>query len=222
MLQDKITIAIDGPSSSGKGTITKKLANHLKIPCLNTGGLYRAVAYLALSNNLHPEKDFAKILQLKQEILEINPDSDFLHNEEVAKMASNLAIKPEIRQMLIDAQANFINDSLEGNNGVIIEGRDIGTVIMPDAKFKFFITASAKIRAKRRYSQMIKKGLEADFAKILEQIEKRDFADKNRKSSPLKQADDAILIDTSNLDIDEVFAEIISVIPKLIFKKGKY
>jgi cytidylate kinase len=206
-----LLIAIDGPASSGKGTIAKKLASHFLLPCLNTGALYRAMAYLALENGLDLEKDEDKIAKLSSQIGNLDLESSKLHNEEIGKAASRVAISQKIRQATFDLQRNFALEGIKTHNGAILEGRDIGTVICPEANFKFFITASPEVRAKRRYEQL-RNNTNTDYDIILEQIKQRDFQDKTRKSSPLKKADDAITIDTSLSSIDEVFNKIISII----------
>jgi CMP/dCMP kinase len=201
-----LVIAIDGPASSGKGTIAKKIADHFSLPHLNTGALYRAVAFLALENNLDLENDIKKILPLIKKINSLDLESSKLHNEEIGKAASSVAKKPEIRQALFNLQKDFINNGIKNNGGAVLDGRDIGTVICPDANYKFFIIASVEERAKRRFKQLSQnQNNQTTYEIILSQLKTRDEQDKNRSTSPLKKADDAVEIDTSNINIEEVF-----------------
>ncbi len=212
MLNQNLLIAIDGPSSSGKGTIAKKIAAHFNLPCLNTGALYRAIAYLALDNHLDLEKDAEKIIPLCKKIIELDLESPNLHNEEIGRSASIVAVNPDIRKAIFDLQRNFAIDGIKNNGGAVLEGRDIGTVICPDANYKFFIIADAEVRATRRFNQIKDRDKNADYNLILEQLRKRDEQDKNRTTSPLKKADDAIEIDTSQMNVEEVFQKLLSYI----------
>lgn len=205
-------IAIDGPSSSGKGTIAKKIAAHFNYPCLNTGGLYRALAFLALQNHYDLNKDQERIVGLAKEIIDFDLESPQIHNEEIGKAASIIAVNPNIRQAIFDLQRNFAIQGVVERGGAVLEGRDIGTVICPDADYKFFINADAEVRAKRRFEQLKLGNIKADYEVILQQLKARDEQDKNRASSPLKKADDAIVIDTSLLSIEEVFNKMKSII----------
>lgn len=205
-------IAIDGPSSSGKGTIAKKIASHFKLVCLNTGGLYRALAYLALEQKLDLNKNETKIIALTQQLNEFDLESPLIHNEEIGKAASIVALNQNIRRSIFNLQRNFALEGIKQNGGVVLEGRDIGTVICPDARYKFFVTASSEIRARRRYQQLLESGAPTDYQLILEQLKKRDQQDRNRSFSPLKKAADAIEIDSSELTIEEVFHKILSYI----------
>ena len=202
---NNLLISIDGPSSSGKGTIAKKIASHFNIPCLNTGALYRAIAFLALQSNLDLQKDETKIIPLCQKITQLDLESTQLHNEEIGRAASIVAVNSNIRKAIFDLQRNFAINGLKNKGGAVLEGRDIGTVICPDANYKFFITATAEIRAKRRFEQLKTNGFEANYDLILEQLKERDMQDKNREFSPLKKADNAIEIDSSNMEIKDVF-----------------
>jgi CMP/dCMP kinase len=210
--QSKLLIAIDGPSSSGKGTIAKKIATHFNLPCLNTGALYRGIAFLALQEGLDLQQDQEKIIPLCQNLTDLDLESSKLHNEEIGKAASIVATNPNIRTAIFDLQRNFALNGLQQNGGAVLEGRDIGTVICPDANYKFFITATAEVRAQRRFKQLQENGLKADYDLILQQLKTRDEQDKNRAISPLKKADDAIEIDTSNMSIENVLAKILEVI----------
>jgi len=212
MLNKNLLIAIDGPSSSGKGTIAKKIAFHFNLPCLNTGALYRAIAFLSLENDLDLQKDETKIITLCREIINMDLESPQLHNEEIGKAASIVASNPNIRKAIFDLQRNFALDGLRAKNGAVLEGRDIGTVICPDANYKFFITASAEVRANRRFKQLQENLMPANYNLILEQLKNRDEQDKNRKTSPLKKSEDAVEIDSSDMDINKVVETILNVI----------
>ena len=212
MTSKNLLIAIDGPSSSGKGTIAKKIATYFSLPCLNTGALYRAIAFLALKNGLDLKNDQKDIISLCKKIMSLNLESSELHNEVIGKAASIIATNQDIREEIFDLQRNFALNGLKEKGGAVLEGRDIGVVICPDANYKFFITADVKVRAQRRFNQLQENGFDANYDLILKQLKDRDWQDKNRTSSPLKKADDAIEIDTSNKNVVEVFQIILSVI----------
>jgi cytidylate kinase len=212
MPNKNLLIAIDGPSSSGKGTIAKKIAAHFNFPCLNTGALYRGIAFLALEGGLDLQNDEGKIIPLCQNLASLDLESSKLHNEEMGKAASIVAVNPNIRKAIFDLQRNFALNGLKQNGGAILEGRDIGTVICPDANYKFFITATAEVRAQRRFKQLQESNQAANYDLILQQLKSRDDQDKNRKTSPLKKADDAIEIDTSQMSVAEVLEKILKVI----------
>lgn len=181
-------IAIDGTAASGKGTLSYMIANRLGLPYLDTGKLYRATAYYMIA---HQEKDAelaAKSIG-KKELLSPN-----LQSEEIGKKASEIASMPLVRNVLYDYQRNF-----PGEKGAVLDGRDIGTVIFPDADIKFFITADIAIRAKRRAMQ-----LNIAVEEVLTDLIARDKRDMERSTAPLKPASDAIIIDNSNMSIDEM------------------
>ena len=192
----KKLIAIDGPSSSGKSTIAKNLSNFYQIPYLNTGSLYRALAFLSDKNKLSIH-EINKICRLVDAISDLDLDSKDIHNEKIGKIASQIAQNPKIRKILFDLQINFKKNSLNRHNGAILEGRDMGTVICPEAEFKFFVSVDVEIRAKRRFEQLQKLNLNIKYKNILEDLKKRDYNDKNRKIAPLIKAGDAIIIDNS-------------------------
>ena len=198
--------AIDGPTAAGKGTLAKKLAIHLAIPYLNTGALYRAVGYNLIKNNFRDFNDKEKIISIAEYSDFSNLERAELYTEDVGFAASKIATIQEVRDFLFHFQQKFSNNSA----GAILDGRDIGTVICPDAEFKFFITASAEIRARRRFEELTKKGIFATYEEILAQLIDRDKRDKERLISPLIPAEDAVIIDTSGLDIEESFAKILS------------
>lgn len=192
-----MVITIDGPGGTGKSTTAKLLAERLGYAHLNSGTLYRWITYNALQQNLNlTDSDF--LLKLAQELDYDNIDYNVLSNQNVSDNVAKIAAIPEIREEMLRIQRNYAKDK-----SIVVEGRDIGTVVFPDAEYKFYFTASLEIRAKRRYEQMQKQGLEANYEQILESIANRDRQDMSREHSPLKKAEDAIEIDTDNLTVEE-------------------
>ena len=213
MIKNPNIITIDGPSGVGKGTLAKNLSDELDWIVLDSGSLYRMIGYLSLKNDT---KDFSKISQKinKEEIsfkflknnsnisLFLGQDnlSEFIRNEEVAKLASEFAVMPKVRDFLFEIQRSFI----EKGKGLVADGRDMGTVLFPEAKYKFFITASAEERARRRENQLKESGLSVNIRILQERIEERDKKDSSRVISPLVPAEDAVVIDSSNIGINEL------------------
>jgi cytidylate kinase len=192
-----MVITIDGPGGTGKSTTAKLLAERLGYDHLNSGTLYRWITYNALQQNLNlTDSDF--LLKLAQKLDYDNIDYNALSTQIVSDNVAKIAAIPEIREEMLRIQRHYA----KGKN-IVIEGRDIGTVVFPDAEYKFYFTASLEIRAKRRYEQMQKQGLEANYEQILESIANRDRQDMSREHSPLKKAEDAIEIDTDNLTVEE-------------------
>lgn len=211
-------ITIDGPSGVGKGTLAKALAKYLNYNLLDSGAIYRLAALHCYKNNtnLENESQVQKTLESLNISFKIEGDivKAFLNNEYVTKeirteqtgmLASKVAAYPSVRNILLDKQREFATEQ-----GLVADGRDMGTIVFTDAKYKFFLDADTKVTAKRRYDELESKGLNPNFDKILADIEKRDFQDRNRKTAPLRPADDAIIIDTSNLSIKEVFDTVVS------------
>jgi cytidylate kinase len=200
-------IAIDGPVASGKGTIAKKLAAFYNLPYMNTGGLYRAIGLYLLKNSL---KDFTPtILEKLLPLIDFsNLDNPDLYTEDVGNITAQISPLLVVRNYLLLQQRNFAHR--EG--GSILDGRDIGTVICPEAAYKFFITADVDVRARRRYREMIAKGLSVDYNEILTRLQERDTKDKTRSLSPLEKAEDAVEIDTTHLTVEEVFKKVSSLI----------
>ncbi len=200
-----LVIAVDGPAASGKGTLGRKLAAHFGLPHLDTGLLYRAVGrkYLAAGGN-----DTAVAIAAAKS-LHIGELADkTLHGEEIGRAASIISAIPEVRAALLEYQRKFSQQP----QGAVLDGRDIGTVICPDADVKLYITASAKVRAQRRYEQQKKTEPTANYESILAAIMERDMRDSRRAAAPLSVASDAIAIDTSTMDIDAVFARAVEII----------
>ena len=207
-------IALDGPSGSGKSTIANILAKKLKISYLNTGSMYRAVTLFFLENNIK-KSDKIDIDLLRKINIDIKEDkvflnekdvSDKIRNKEVTENVSWVSSISLVRKYLVDIQRK-----ISQNKSIILDGRDIGTVVFPNAKYKFFLVASSEVRAKRRYEQ---NEIDKPLEEIQKDIEKRDYLDSHREISPLKKAEDAIEIDSSNLTIDETIEEIINKMDK--------
>ena len=206
-MQKKLLIAIDGPSASGKGTLSSLLSKKFNIPALNTGGLYRAVAYKASKNNIDLN-DAKKLVEIAQNLNDEDINNPAIFTEEIGGKASTVGKIQELRNALFNYQRDFANQE----SGAILDGRDIGTVICPDANYKFFVIVSPEERARRRYKEMKEKGQNVDYDEILKNIKERDERDMNREASPFKKADDAILIDTTDKTIEEVFQYVLSFI----------
>jgi cytidylate kinase len=204
MTQKPFIIAIDGPTASGKGTLSSKIATILGFEYMDTGSLYRGVAKTCLDQSKDPQNASHAIAAAKHLLEHYSPclqDDPSIRTELVSKGASEVAAVPEVREILLDLQRNF---SQKNTKGVVIEGRDIGTIICPNADIKLFIDATAEIRADRRYKQLTKKSLDASLQEVLKQINIRDGRDKDRKTAPTLPAKDAIIIDTSKMSAKEV------------------
>jgi cytidylate kinase len=196
-----LIIAIDGPSASGKGTVAKMLSEYFSIPHLNSGLIYRQLAFNSLKKNIDLENDIDGLLESANNINLGEFNENYLSNEKIGSAASIIANHHEIRYALLELQQNFIKNSVENFSGCVLDGRDMGTVIFPNASFKFFITACDEERARRRVAQEIEKS----YDEILDDIVARDKRDKERKISPLTPAQDAQIIDNSNIDAKQTF-----------------
>ena len=220
LLKGPMVIAIDGPTASGKGTLALRLAKRLGFAYMDTGVLYRGVAKTALDNGLDPENadDAAKAAKILAENYSLSLQEDpSLRLEKVSQAASQVASVAEVRNILLDIQKNFAKKpgkNKDGENylGVVMDGRDVGTVICPDAHIKMYIDADAEIRAARRVEQLVSKGIEADQATVLRELEIRDGRDSNRDTAPLEVADDAFTIDSSSLNANEVLARALDIV----------
>jgi len=198
-------IAIDGPAAAGKGTLARRLAAHFDFAFLDTGRLYRAVGYLVLADSGDPSNEDDALRAARM----LDPDkleSVELHTETVADAASQVAAIPDVRKVLLDFQRAFARTPPGGKAGAVLDGRDIGSVVCPDADVKLFVTARPEIRAERRHKELQEKGLESTYPAVLAEIEARDERDRTREVSPLL-AGDAREIDTSDKTPDAVFEE---------------
>ena len=215
-----INIAIDGPAGAGKSSVARAVAKKLGFIYVDTGALYRAVGVNALKNNIKTDDKEAVVAMLpdtkvelryvdgvQRVILNDEDVSETIRMPEASMAASNVSAIPEVRAFLLDLQ----HDMAEKNN-VIMDGRDIGTVILPDAQYKFFLTATAEVRADRRFKELKEKGLDVDYNALLEEIIQRDYNDSHRATAPLKQADDAIFVDSSNMNLEESINHILGFI----------
>ena len=201
MTNKKLLIAIDGPAASGKGTIARLLGEKLNLPVLYTGNIYRAIAYKIWQLGQDPH-DLILAVKAARTLQLIDINNPNLNHEQVGQDASSIGVYPELRAVTYSFQRDFIDSAI---NGAVIEGRDIGTVICPEARYKFYITADVEVRAKRRLAQQP----EAEYEVILADLKLRDERDQNRAVAPLKPAEDAIIIDSSNLNAAETLGEIL-------------
>ena len=213
----KITIAIDGHSSCGKSTMAKELARKLGYIYVDTGAMYRTVTLYAMRNNMFTADGEVKTDELQKSMNNIKvsfrineetgrPDAclndecveNIIRSIEVSNHVSKIAAIPFVREAMVEQQRR-----MGAEKGIVMDGRDIGTTVFPDAELKIFVTASAKVRAQRRYEELQEKGMPADFDEILKNVEERDYIDSHREVSPLRQAEDAILLDNSDLTIPQ-------------------
>jgi len=203
-------IAIDGPAAAGKGTLAKKLARHFALELLDTGLLYRAVARKVLDIGVAIADDpaaYADIAaQAARGLIAADLEVDDLRTDETAQAASKVSALPAVRAALLRFQHDFAERPPYGGRGAILDGRDIGTVVCPDADVKLFVTALPEVRAARRLKELQERGLEAIYARVLEDMKERDARDRGRDVSPLEPAADAFVLDTSDLDADQAFA----------------
>ncbi len=202
-----LVIAIDGPAASGKGTLARRLAAHYKLPHLDTGLLYRAVGCALLDQGLR--LDDAEAAEAAARGLSLTDfDEARLRTRDMGDAASVVGAMPCVRAALIDMQRRFAARA----EGAVLDGRDIGTVICPQARVKIFVTASPETRAQRRALELAGRGEKADYGAILEDVHKRDARDRDRATAPLKAAADAVTLDTSELDIEEAFAAAVKIV----------
>ncbi|MBM3502391.1 MAG: (d)CMP kinase [Alphaproteobacteria bacterium] len=206
-------IAIDGPAAAGKGTLARRLADHFGLAHLDTGALYRAVALLMLRAGDRPN-DPAAALAAAKRVGEINAGDPALRDETTGAAASTVSTYPPVREALLDYQRQFAAYPPGGRSGAVIEGRDIGTVVCPDADHKIFVDASPEVRARRRLDELRQRGEAADYATVLGELKERDHRDRTRTISPLVPAADAYLLDTTELDIDSAFAAAVAFISR--------
>lgn len=222
MKERVISIAVDGPVSAGKSTLCDALARKLDIIHLDTGAMYRAVGLYALQNGISPddEQQLAQVLKDGKAVVSVAFDSGVqrtllngvdvssqLRGESVGAAASAVSRFPAVRRYLVSLQQQFARE-----RSLLIDGRDIGTVVLPDAKVKIYLTASAEDRALRRYTQLIGDGFNVDYATVLKDLLSRDEQDQNRKTDPLRPAKDAIILDTSKLSFEESMQKMLDIV----------
>lgn len=217
----KINIAIDGPSAAGKSTVAKELAKRLGYTHLDTGSMYRAVAYITKEANIKIDDEEKIVNLINMSNIEISNDNhitvngkditEIIRSNEISMAASDVSKLKRVREALVAMQRKIASQK-----GYILDGRDIGTVVLKDAEVKIYLIASAETRAQRRVLQNKEKGIPYDYEQILEDIKKRDYQDIHRKESPLKKAEDAIEIDSSDMTQEEVILEILDIINKRI------
>lgn len=221
-------IAIDGPAGAGKSTIAKLVAKELSFVYVDTGAMYRAMALYLLKNGVNKENaeeisEVCKNAEISIEyrdgvqIVLLNGENvnAYLRTEEVGNMASVSSANPDVRAKLLELQR-----SLAAKQSVVMDGRDIGTTILPNAEVKVYLTASSATRAKRRYLELTEKGIACDIAEIQRDIEERDARDMNREISPLRQAEDAVFVDSSEMSIEEVVKAILQIYEEQVVKKN--
>ncbi len=212
-----MNIAIDGPAGAGKSTIAKAVAKRLGYIYVDTGAMYRGIGLYALEHGADPKSakevgdildDIAVSIEYKdgEQRLMINGEdvSDRIRTPEVSAAASDVSALPAVREKLLDLQRE-----LAKNNDAVMDGRDIGSFVLPNAEVKIFLTASADVRARRRYDELVQKGIKAEFSEVKADMEQRDKNDSTRKASPLVMAEDSILVDTTDMDIERTIAKII-------------
>ena len=215
-------IAVDGPAGAGKSTIAKAVAKRMKLIYVDTGAMYRAMALFMLREKVNLQDTEQIIQKCREADITIRYEDDaqvvllngenvnaFLRTEEVGNTASAISPIPEVRKKLVELQ-----HKLAAESDCIMDGRDIGTCVLPNAQVKIYLTASSEVRAKRRFDELTAKGENCDLKKIQADIEERDYRDMHRTVSPLKKAEDAILVDTSDMTIEEVIEKIISLCDK--------
>ena len=219
-----INIAIDGPAGAGKSTIARSLASKLGYIYVDTGALYRAVGVNAMrsgADTKNPEQVCAtlegadvslRFVDGEQRVFLGEEDvSVVIRTPEASMAASNVSAIPAVREFLFDLQRD-----IAAKNNCIMDGRDIGTVVLPNAEVKLFLTASAEVRAKRRYDELLAKGMQADYNQVLEEMIQRDYQDSHRAIAPLKQADDAVLVDTSDMNLEQVIETLDNIVKENI------
>ena len=210
-----ITIAIDGPAASGKGTLARRLAEHFDFAYLDTGKLYRAVGMRVLRSGGDPgDEDAAE--DAARALNPIELEDEALARDEAADAASQVAALPPVRTALLEFQRGFAASPPDGKAGAVLDGRDIGTVICPDATVKLFVTAEVEVRADRRHKELLNRGIASIYARVLEELQARDARDRDRETAPMRPADDAHVLDTSELTADAAFTAALDLIEPAI------
>lgn len=205
-----IVIAVDGPAASGKGTIARALARHFGLPHMDTGLLYRAVALNLFRFGGDPGNEFETMRAC--ELTSVSLDDPELRSEIVSSIASRISAYPSVREKLLERQRRFAAQQ----GGAVLDGRDIGTVIAPHADVKLFVTASVEVRARRRVAELLARGMPAHLEDVIIDLKARDRRDSSREAAPLAQASDALLLDTSGMDVDESIAAAIALVEKKV------
>ena len=216
----KINIAIDGPAGAGKSTIAKALAKSRNMVYVDTGAMYRAIGLYCSRKGIAGDDEAAVVNELDninvslayengEQVVYLNGENvnGLIRTPEAGNMASAVSVFPKVRSKMVELQ-----QGLAATTSVVMDGRDIGTVVLPNAEVKIYLTASSAVRAKRRYDELVAKGMECDLETLQKEIEERDYRDMNRETSPLRQAEDAVLVDSSNLNIEESVAAILALI----------
>ncbi len=208
-------IAIDGPAASGKGTLARRLAEHFDFAYLDTGKLYRAVGMRVLRSGGDPEDeeaaaDAARVLD------PIELEDAALARDEAAQAASQVAALPAVREALVAFQRGFAESPPDGKPGAVLDGRDIGTVICPEAAAKLYVTADVDVRADRRHKELLDRGIASIYARVLADLKDRDARDTDRATAPMRPADDAHVLDTSEMDADAAFAAALDVVEPIV------
>jgi cytidylate kinase len=201
-----LVIAVDGPAASGKGTVARALARHFGLPHMDTGLLYRAAALNLWRWGGDPASEFEAVRACAE--LNLDGNDPELRSEPVSMIASSISAYPAVRAALLERQRDFASQA----GGAVLDGRDIGTVITPDAAVKLFVTATPEVRAGRRMLELEARGMKAHYAEVLADIHARDERDSTRPAAPLRQAEDAILLDTSELDVEVAVAEAVRLV----------
>ena len=210
-----MVIAVDGPAASGKGTIARALARHYGLPHMDTGLLYRAVALNLWRWGGDPSSEFEALRAC--DALGVDPADEELRSEPVSRIASSISSYPSVRTALLERQQEFAGQPA----GAVLDGRDIGTVIAPNADVKLFVTAAPEIRAQRRVRELLERGMPAHYEDVLVDIRARDERDSHRSVAPLRQAPDAILLDTSELTVEEAVTEAIRLTDERLELSGR-
>jgi cytidylate kinase len=206
-------VAVDGPAASGKGTIAKALARHYGLPHMDTGLLYRAVALNLLRWDGDPESEFSALRAC--DFAQMDFADPELKSEAVGGIASRISAYPLVRQALVERQRAFAGQ--EG--GGVLDGRDIGTIIAPEADAKLFVTATPEVRARRRFDELLRMGLHVEYDEVLLDIRARDERDRSRAAAPLRQAEDAVLLDTSELGLDGAIAQAVAAVERRLARR---
>ena len=219
-----IAVAIDGPAGAGKSTIARKVASELGFIYVDTGALYRTIGLACINNEIDitnldavaailPQIDIRVVFFNGEQKVLLNDEdvSEKIRTEEVSMTASTVSAIPQVRKFLLDLQRNFAK-----TDNVIMDGRDIGTVVLPNAQVKIFLTASPEKRADRRVKQLLEKGMDADYNEILADIIKRDYNDSHREIAPLKPAEDSVLVDTTDMTLEQSIEKIADIIKEQI------